>query len=416
MSRSIQPHVAAKREELRKSILVVLRELVGGKTLLLFGSATGSQLMRQYFLDSGASRILDLPSPPRIPDHSISTHFQLQDDELLRPGDSLRAEVSRIDPKRQAVVYAGSCVTAEALDGRPVLGRRRPEWRESERKKYQSDWTRGQEDYTPQYIDFFRGPNPDDLLQYCMEHLPCVVSGDAKDCIAMGADYVYVLEKNTPFSTVADISRLLHGQCEGVRVAPLSEGMPATYYGVVSDDRHVLYGPVEALVGFHAIRRKVVAPGILIPVSVSDRVRRRAVAYIARLVKTLVTATGYRGAFGIDGCLNSNGLIVHEINTRLCAGFSLLSRLYGSHIPFGVIDLIIREASPDRCSRVLALLEESADTLCLTADVKLWEDSALEDALRQRIPRANDRADLDRWRVLVRSSVLAGNTPLYDGC
>lgn len=415
MSRNIESQVAAVADDLRRSILEVLREVVAGRNVLLFGSAAGSELVRHYFADCGAAHVVDLACTSSLTARSISMRLQLQDDELERPSDTLCAELSSIDPERRAVVYAGSYVSAEDVDGRRVLGRRRPEWKASEKKRHQCTWTDGQGGYVPVYLDFLQGMMPDDLLQYCAGHLPCVVSGDPRECVAMGADYVYLLQKNTPFSVLKDVSWLLFRQCEGARVAPLTEGLPVTYYGFISADRIILYGPVEALVGFHPDGGKVIAPGILIPADVSAAMRPGAQAHVVRLVSAFAAAIGYHGAFGIDGSLTVGGLVVHELNTRLCAGFSLLSRLYGGNIPFSVIDLIIRETGAQRCGRVLALLSESAATLRLAPDVKLWENSVLEYALRQRMPPSDNIASVQEWKALVRKAVLDGNTPLYAG-
>lgn len=414
MSRDMPKKVPAGIEHLRSAILTVLRDIISGKIVLLFGSTRGSLLLRQYLIDAGASEVFDLPSAPKKACQSISAQFHFYDEELLRPSEHLRAHLIRLDPQRRAVVYAGSFVSTNALDGRPVLGRRAHQWRESEKKKYQCILTSGQDNYTPQYLDLTSGLTPDDFLQYCRRTLPCVVSGDANGCIAMGADYVYVFQEATPAEMMERIARLLFQQCEGVRVAPLSQGLPATYYGVVSGYQQVLYGPVEALVGVQLTDCRVVAPGILIPAAISESVLEDAAANVGELVAKLVTATGYRGTFGIDGSFSRSAFIVHEINPRLCAGFSLISRLFDDQIPFGLIDLIVREAGIERCRTVFALLQASAERLRLGIDVKLWNDASLEESLRQQIPSIHTKADLERWRILVRRSALAGNAPLYS--
>lgn len=407
-----QREVSSRLEELRIYISRNLAEFVDNKIVFLSGPAIGSQVIRQYFLDSGASCVLDLPvSGTRT--HCISHLIQIQNDYLVAPSEQVCAHLEIIDPKREAKIYAGSCVTAETMDGRQVLGRRLQSWRDIERKRHQCTLTAGQDQYNPCYIDFRNGLEADDLLEYCVHHQPCVLSGDPKDCIAMGCDFAYVFQQDTPIQRMRTICHILHQRCEGVRVANLTDGIPATYYGFVSNEQYVLYGPVEALVGFHRRERKVFAPGILTPVALSDELRKTAREDMLSVVSRLVNASGYRGAFGVDGCLTRSSFIVHEVNTRMCAGFSLISRSHGDLIPFGIIDMVIRERTPEGYNPLMAILRQSADHACLSTDVKLWDNPKLENALRGRIPQTDDMPDPNRWQTLVRRSVLMGNARLH---
>jgi hypothetical protein len=409
----IEMFSVSQSNKLRECILNNLGELFGNTTVLLYGQTVGSKLARQYFIDSGASRVLNLPLPEKRT-NCITDLFQIQNDGLLNPSKETLRYLYGVDPQREAKVYAGSSVSAETIDGRRVLGRRSLTWREVEKKKYQVELTQGQDGYNPYYIDFLNGFQLDDLLKYCIQNRPCILSGDTKGCIAMGSDYVYILHPDTPFEMIKKICETLYKTCDGVRVAPFSEGMPATYYGFVFNEQYVLYGPVEALVGFRSLDYKVVASGILIPVVLPNELIKKAREDVLTVLKRLVDRTGYKGAFGVDGCFKQNYFVVHEINTRICAGFSLISKVYHNLIPFGIIDMIIREGKPDKYRLLLTILKDDAEKVCHSVDLKLWEDRKLENTLRNKIPQSGDVTDLDKWKILVRNKTLSNCTPFYD--
>ncbi|MBU1013574.1 MAG: hypothetical protein KKG99_11250 [Bacteroidetes bacterium] len=387
-----------------------LEEIVCNKKLLLYGSSAGSELIRNFFIDSGAASVTNVPLPENQTS-SITDFFHAHNEGLLNPSNEVKNFLHRIDPLKEAIVYAGSFVSAESLDGRVVIGRRHSTWCDIEKKKYQSVLTAGQKGYNPFYMDFLDGFLFDDLFDYCIQNKPCIISGDVKGLIAMGSDYVYMIHPDTPLKIIKKICTLLYLKCDGVRVAPYNEGIPATFYGFINDNQYILFGPVEAIVGFHSKDFKVKASGILIPISLPNELIIKAKKNILIILKKLISVSCYRGAFGIDGCFFNDYFIVHEINPRVCAGFSLLSKLYLNAIPFGLIDLIIREGEPEKCKSLLTILKRKSKKVCLSTDLKLWEDNELENDLRNKIPQNGELSDLNYWKKYVINKSLIGCIP-----
>jgi len=399
--------------ELSELIVNNLSTIVGKNTVLLYGQVLSSEIIKKYFIDSGAAMVLNLPLPEKQA-NCLTELFQIQNEGLVNPSEKIRNLLFNIDPQKEAIVYAGSSISAETMDDRKVIGRRLTVWREFEKKKYQTELTRKQDEYNPYYIDFRNDLQKVGLLQYCMKNRPCILSGDSKHSIAMGSDYVYLINDDTPTRVIHTICGMLYEKCEGVRISQFNDGLPATYYGFIAFDQIILYGPVEALVGFRNTDYKVVAPGILTPINLPEELLKKAKKDVLFIIKKLVDRTGYKGAFGIDGCFKRNSFIVHEINTRICAGFSLISKIYNNIIPLGIIDMIIREGETEKYKILLNIMQCDANKISLPVDIKLWENSELECVLRNHIPIKNNFTDLENWKRLVREKVLLDSTPFYS--
>jgi hypothetical protein len=413
MTDNINQFCTNKLYKIRDLILNNLYDIVANQTLLLYGQAISSKLVKKYFINSGASHVINLPMPKKMATNTSSL-FQIQNDGLLNPSKKMSKYLCKIDPRREAKIYAGSSISAEKLDNRKVIGKRLSAWREFERKKFQVELTKMQGEYIPNYFDFSDGIKIYDILEYCKQNRPCVLSGDPKGCLAMGADYVYLIQIDTPMKMIIKICNMLYEKCEGVRIANFNEGIPATYYGFVSDDQHILYGPVEAIVGFRNKDYRVIAPGILIPLVLTEELIKKAQEDVLIILKRIVDRTGYKGAFGVDGCIKKNGFIVHEINTRICAGFSLISKLYHNTIPFGLIDLIIREGKFEKYSPLLNMLQHDVDKVFTSVNLKLWDNIKLENYLIKKIPKNDEVNDLENWKILVRNKTLSNCTPFYS--
>jgi len=397
--------------EVQASLVRSARAFVADRTVLLFGQASGSVLLKDFFTISGASRVLAVPA---VRNHGacITDSFQAQNDALRHPSGALRDYFHAVDPRRRAVVYAGSAVSVATVDGRRVLGSRKAAWRDAERKKNQTSLTQGQDHYHPFYIDGVRDLSGGEILARCKDAMPCVLSGDPTGRIGMGTDYVYLLRDCTATTVTAICSRLRQ-ECDGVRVGAFTDGIPATYYGFVAEDRCVLYGPVEALVGCRRDDAKIIAPGILVPLPLPRELLSKAKEHVLAVLRTLVARTGYRGAFGIDGCFSGDAFVVHDVNTRICAGFSLLARLCANIVPFGMIDMLLRERR-DPLAEILDALDQDTDVVARSLDVKLWEDQDIENALRSAAPRSDSASDVHRWRESVRRRALAECTPFHN--
>lgn len=103
-------------------------------------------------------------------------------------------------------------------------------------------------------------------------------------------------------------------------VTAFTSGLPCTFYGFISADAVIDFGPVEALVYWDPRTWRIHAPGILWPLRPADRLLGPARSAVHAVARTLRNQLGYIGAFGTDGVLTEDGYAIHEINPRVCAG------------------------------------------------------------------------------------------------
>jgi hypothetical protein len=129
---------------------------------------------------------------------------------------------------------------------------------------------------------------------------------------------------------------------------PFLEGVPCSIHGVVFPDAVAAFRPVELV----TLRR----PG-------SNRLRyagaatfwdppaadREAMRDLARRVGAgLRERVGYRGAFTVDGVLAAEGFLPTELNPRLGAGLSVMTRDL-PELPVALLDRALIEGEPLRC-------------------------------------------------------------------
>ncbi len=204
----------------------------------------------------------------------------------------------------------------------------------------------------------------------------------------------------------------LYGTCKGVRIASLTTGLPITVYGYLADTgKIVIFPPVEAIVGYRKENHKMFAPGILVPPCVHIDINCIENS-VQRIIDNLKKHSGYRGAFGLDGVMSKNGFIIHDVNPRICAGFSLMSKLLNDNLPLGLIDMLIRE-NVVGLDDLFHKLHSIIYTLRYLPDLKLWDNPVLENNLRRCIPK-HDSGSIDKWKSRVIDEVLEGCVSLVS--
>ncbi len=405
--------IAAYLSVLEDLLIDDLRRIVDGRTVILVNQSKRSPMFDHFLHRSGASDIVSLLVKPRNHAPTLTEHYDALDEFMSRPPREFLDSLDRIDPHRRALVYAGSTVTAAILDGRIVLGRRLRHWKAAETKEAQTRLMSKQAGYSPSYISSSALDCLDRLVTYCFEIRPCILSGDPVGAISMGSDHVFMVDSTTPPDMVRKICRWLLARCSGVRIAPFTYGVPVTLYGLACNNAISCLGPVEALVGYRADQH-VVARGILLPANYDRSLDESDREDATRVSRRLVSDTGYRGAFGVDGVHTSRGFIAHEVNTRICAGFSLLSRVLGNRIPFNIADLVLRQPHASHGSQVVSILRKVCASLVSTVDVKLWSEPLLEQKLRANAPALKRGGELRLWKQLVRSRVLYDVRPFVS--
>ena len=153
-------------------------------------------------------------------------------------------------------------------------------------------------------------------------------AGDARDGFNGGGDFVrWVADE----AGRAAASAWFRPRCDRVRVQPFLDGVPCSVHGFVLPDGTAVFRPVEIAVLRGPGHRFVYGGlGTTWDPPAADREQMRTAA--RRVGEHLRAAHGYRGAFGIDGVLTTDGFRPTELNTRLSGGLVLLAGVDLPHL------------------------------------------------------------------------------------
>jgi hypothetical protein len=312
-------------------------------------------------VDAGARPVpVDLGTVPADTRERFSSYERL----LAQPAETIRARLDTEDPDGTALVYAGSFTAAKSLYGRRVIGARLPKHLDAERKDRQRELLR----LGGEVVCL-----ADDLVHLS---LPAVVQGIPDYGIAMATSHTYLMPRSADSHQVRALVTTLMQDCTGAVVSRFNAGTPCTFYGFITATSIVDFGPVEALVYWDPQTWRIHAPGILRPLHTSEALITSARSEVHVIAQRLHQQFGYVGAFGTDGVLTDDRYTIHEINPRVCAGFSLLDELAPMEAPLAAVDLLVREL-PDVSTALTAPLTTLSIALqqdCTPAYM-LWEAS-----------------------------------------
>lgn len=264
----------------------------------------------------------------------------------LLPAEVVEA-LDRWDPERRGLVLSPMFNELAVIAGRRVYGPRRPEWRRLEDKVVVDDlWDELGVARAPSEVV----PAEAAALRAAAGRLDrgagTAWAGDARQGFHGGA---FGLRWVRGEEDVAEAVAFLAARCDRVRVMPFLEGIPCSIHGVVFPRGVATFRPVEMV----TLRRPGRASG-------SNRLRyagaatfwdppaadREVMRDLARRVGAgLRERVGYRGAFTVDGVLAAEGFLPTELNPRLGAGLSMMSRdLPG--LPVSLLDRALVEGEP----------------------------------------------------------------------
>lgn len=389
----------------------ILAPLIADRTVILTGSAAGSVSLPPFLLRAGARQVVPLVLVAQ--EDPIDTWLARLEALLAKPTGEIAKAVTDADPTERALVYAGSHTAQTTFCGRPILGSRRPEQFAAEHKNlqasYLADTTR-----TLCVVDLSDTGAAARTIQTAVQSRASVLSGVPKGRLACGSSHTYLIARGHEERS-RRIAELLVTDCDVAVMAPYDRGIHSTYYGFIAADYVIDFGPFEALVYWNPHDSRIAALGIVRPLLLRPAhlsAARRAVAYAAqRIHKT----TGYTGAFCTDGVLQEDGYVVHELNPRMCAGFSLLSEICGG-LSFSVLDIALRVGGSDASSRLRESLEDLSRQLGQQRPLlKLWDSKhkLLETTLRTA---ESSSTDSDGWLRRVRGALAReGFVPLTPG-
>lgn len=368
--------------DVRKVAIDLIAPIVAERRIILTGSAAGSSHMANFLADAGAHPV----SVPIRAAGNTRAQFMTYERALASPPSSLVRAMDVADPAHCALIYAGSFTAVRDIAGRRVIGSRTPAQQAAERKDTQDQLLRLETQILPIAAGL---PRSADAV---------VAQGIPTSGLAMGASHTYLIPRAPAPRQLYRVTKRLGRDCDQILIRPFDPGTPCTFYGFVTDDAVIDLGPVEALVYWDPRRWRIHTPGVMRPLQLDADSLTTARTEIHALVSNLRDRTGYLGAFGTDGVISHNRYTVHEINPRVCAGFSLLNDLIPAAAPLAAVDLALRECGTVASQPLAGALAQAAQSLMrnTTVAVRLWN--------RGNEPR-NIPSASSTWRQSVRRRV-----------
>ena len=258
----------------------------------------------------------------RAPDIIAEIRAAMRLLELL-PAEVMAA-LDRWDPGREALVLSPMFNELPEIAGRRVYGPRRPEWRRLEDKVVvDALWDDLGVPRAPSAVVPAEAAAQRAAAERLDRGAGTAWAGDARQGFNGGAHCVRWVR--TP-EDAAEAAAFLAERCDQVRVMPFLEGVPGSIHGVVFPDGVATFRPVELVTlrqpGSNRLRYAGAATFWDPPAA--DREAMRGLA--RRVGEGLRDRVGYRGAFTVDGVLAAEGFLPTELNPRLGAGLSVMTR------------------------------------------------------------------------------------------
>ena len=380
--------------EARRTALDLFIPLGHARTVILTGSAAQGRHIAQFMADAGARTVsLDLGTVPTDTRGRFAAYERL----LAYPTETLRSRLDTEDPDCTALVYAGSFTSVKSVCGRRVIGARSASQLNAERKDMQREL-------------FGLGGDIAVLAEgLARVSPPAVVQGVPDEGVAMATSHTYLVPQSADSHRLEQLAITLRRDCTRAMVTRFNAGTPCTFYGFVTATAVIDFGPVEALVYWDQHTWRIHAPGILRPLRVADKVLASARFAVQAIARRLCQELHYVGAFGTDGVLTDDGYTVHEINPRVCAGFSLLDRLMPEAAPLAAIDLVMREF-PDSSTMLAVPLTSLASVLQQhpTVAFQLWETPTMSS------PAPAEELTQAEWVRQIRTAASGGLQPIRE--
>jgi hypothetical protein len=323
-----------------------LRKHLGGlftgrKVICGTGPLAGMTDWVRILADAGARRPLLVttargagPVPTEDEAHVVSlrpAHYptmteELRDhDRMVRrlPAD-LVAALERYDPAGEALWWVDPFTSTEPIAGREVAGGRPSAWAALEDKvSVGRVWDAVGQPQSPHRVVAVTDRAGLDAASAELDLGAGVVwVADARDGFNGGGEFTRWVATAEERAAATAFFLL---RCDRVRVMPFLEGIPCSIHGLVMPDGTAVFRPVELAILRSPDRRFVYGgQGTGWDPPPHDREQMRAL--VRRTGEHLRTLVGYRGAFGIDGILTTDGFRPTELNARFAGGLATLAR------------------------------------------------------------------------------------------
>ena len=238
---------------------------------------------------------------------------------IADPSADLTAAIEEFDPEHEALVLTGPLSTVTTVFGRPVYGSR-PQAQAALEDKMVADQIWDAAGIARAASEIVLVADAVAVSRRLAGPLGSVWVADNKEGWHGGADYVRWVR--TEGDAVAAVD-WFGFRADRVRVMPFLDGIPCSIHGWVTHNGIAVTRPLEMLIlrrrdetGFvHAGFANYWDP----PNTLRDEMRSAARA----VGKHLVERVDYRGPYGIDGVLTSDGFRPTELNPRVTAGHIL---------------------------------------------------------------------------------------------
>ncbi|MEV4708348.1 hypothetical protein [Actinoplanes sp. NPDC049316] len=362
--------------------------------------------MKDFFADAGAAAIHRVELPEAT--GTLASRLAAAEQLLADPSEALVRKVDELDHDGRGLVYAGSYTAVRSFCGRRVLGSRLESHFAAERKDVQYRLL-GLATSDRRLLRIEDHTDIREAIIAQVMHGPTVIQGVPRGLLAIGASHTYLLPEDASAVRIGQLLASIAEDCADLIVGPLHAGLPCTYYGFLTSDHVVDFGPFEALVYWDRRSWRLYAPGVIRPVRLGgqEAACRSAVRAATRQVQQRID---YTGAFGTDGAVSATAYSVHEINPRICAGFALLDSICQDFIPLAAVDLVVRERQPTKSHPLMVQLEQLATALrrIQTPLIRLWDGrhSSIQETLTESALRASDPA---AWLSIARSCLADKN-------
>ncbi|CAN5490988.1 hypothetical protein BH09ACT12_BH09ACT12_33540 [soil metagenome] len=258
------------------------------------------------------------------PTASMTEEVRVLDRAIRALPDEAVAAIEAFDPDRRGIWHTSPFVADDdPILGRPVTGGRPASYLALEDKMLADGlWAAAGVEHAPHRIcDVDRG-ELSAATSALRRTLGAVWSGDARDGINGGGNFVrWVQGADDEAAAFAFFAP----RGDRVRVMGFLDGVPCSIHGFVLPDGTAVFRPVELAILRDPRRRRFVYGGLSTwwDPPPADREEMRAVA--RRVGAHLAAHHDYRGAFGIDGVLTTDGFRPTELNTRMTAGVSTIA-------------------------------------------------------------------------------------------
>lgn len=290
--------------------VVGMLDRVGASRVLVLSVARGAGVAPTNV------EVVEVPSPG----HATMTDELRGHDRLVRSlPESVVRRIEAFDPERRALWWGTPFVTTDRpILGRPVVAGRPAAFVALEDKLLaEKVWAQ---------LDLPRAPSrivPVDLeaMTVAVAEVSgpsgAVCAGDTRDGLNGGGDYVRWVADDHGLESACDF---FAQHCARVRVAPFLDGVPCSIHGMVVADGTAVFRPVEIAVLRRPDNHEFVYGGLATYWDPPDLDRAEMRATARRVGEYLREKYDYRGGFGIDGVLTSEGFRPTELNPRLSGG------------------------------------------------------------------------------------------------